>query len=102
MGLFRWKVLPERVDSLIRDSSEDIVLGDDGRVLVAEEARGRGMTVPQYLTWVGSMPKSELHVYRDQIMAGNAGERMTALYSAWLRIRTSVQLVQMFIDGRWG
>lgn len=32
-------ILPERVDSLIRDTSEDIVLGDDGRVLVAEDAR---------------------------------------------------------------
>lgn len=37
VGQFRWKVLPERVDSLIRDTSEDITLGDDGRVLVAEE-----------------------------------------------------------------
>lgn len=102
MGRFRWKVLPERVDSLIRDSTEDIVLGNDGRVLVAEEARSRGMTLVQYLSWVGGMPTSELHEYRDRIMAGTAGERMTTLYGAWLRIRTSVQLQQMFIGGRWG
>lgn len=60
------------------------------------------MTVPQYLTWVGNMPTSELHAYRDQIMAGNAGERLTKLYSAWLRIRNRVQLVEMLIGGRWG
>ena len=100
VGRFRWRVLPERVDSLARDGS--YVLSDDNRSLLAEEARDRGMTLPQYYGWVGRMPTSELHVYRDRIMAGSAGERLNRLYWAWLKVRNDVQLVQMLIGGRWG
>jgi hypothetical protein len=100
VGHFRWRIIPERVDSLLRDSSD--VLSDEERALLAEEARDRGMTLLQYFNWVGRLPQPNLYAYRDQIMADTAGPRLTRTYYAWLRIQSEVRLVQMLLHGKWG
>ncbi|GAA4637389.1 hypothetical protein GCM10023196_091000 [Actinoallomurus vinaceus] len=87
--LIRWRVHPERVD----------YLEDHQRAILTEDARGRGMTLLEYVGWVGRMPDSELHVYRDQIMAGNGGPRLAAVYDAWLDARSIVREFQMLFPG---
>ncbi|WP_405720214.1 hypothetical protein [Streptomyces sp. NBC_00046] len=52
------------------------------RTVLAEEARGRGMTLFEYVGRVGGMPKSEAHVYRDRVRSGSGGPLLTAAYDA--------------------
>ncbi|WP_059008336.1 hypothetical protein [Streptomyces specialis] len=90
--LTRWRVHPERVDWL----------EDHQRAILGEDARARGMTLPEYVGWVGRMPTSELHVYRDQVMAGSGGPRLAAAYDAWLNARSVVREIQILFRGRPG
>jgi hypothetical protein len=90
--LIRTKVYPERVDRL-SDHHQ--------RAILTEEARDRGMTLLEYVGWVGRMPKSELHVYRDRVMSGSGGPRLAAVYDAWLSARMAVREIQTLQRG-WG
>ncbi|MEU0396894.1 hypothetical protein ABZ208_29705 [Streptomyces sp. NPDC006208] len=63
--LIRTKVYPERIDQI----------SDHHRA--SSSRRDRGMTLLEYVGWVGRMPKSELHVYRDRVMSGSGGPRCT-------------------------
>lgn len=87
--LIRMKVYPERIDRL----------SDDHGAILTEEARDRGMTLLEYVGWVGRMPKAELHVYRDRVRSGSGGPRLAAVYDAWLSARMAVQEVQTLQRG---
>ena len=87
----RMKVYPERIDRL----------SGHHRTILAEEARDRGMTLLEYVGWVGRMPKSELHVYRDRVRSGSGGSRLAAVYDAWLSARMAVTEIQSLQKG-WG
>lgn len=87
--LIRVKVYLERIDRL----------SDHHRAILTEEARDRRMTLLEYVGWVGRMPKSELHVYRDQVRSGSGGPRLPDVYDAWLSARMAVQEVQSLQRG---
>ncbi|MGG7568790.1 hypothetical protein [Streptomyces sirii] len=87
----RTKVHPERIDQVC----------DHHRAVLAEEARNRGMTLPEYVGWVGAMPKSQLHVYRDRVRSGSGGPRLAEVYDAWLSARMAVREMQTLQRG-WG
>ncbi|MFI0410320.1 hypothetical protein [Actinomadura sp. 3N508] len=85
----RWKVHPERIDRL----------SDHHRAILEEEASGRGMTLIEYAGWVGRMPRSELHVYRDRVRSGVGGPRLAEVYDAWLSARVAVTERQTLQQG---
>ncbi|MEE1810139.1 hypothetical protein [Streptomyces sp. BE133] len=87
--LTRFRVDQERVDWL----------EDHQRAILTEDARGRGMTLLEYVGWVCRMPDAELHVYRDRVMAGSGGPRLAAVYDAWLHARITVRETQMLFPG---
>ncbi|MET9657776.1 hypothetical protein [Streptomyces sp. NPDC006510] len=89
--LIRTRVHPEHIGEI----------SDHHRTILTEEARGRGMTLLEYVGWVGRMPKSELHVYRDQVRSGSGGPRLAAVYDAWLSARMAVTETQSLQRG-WG
>ncbi|MFI5797930.1 hypothetical protein [Streptomyces sp. NPDC051677] len=95
----RFRVHAERVH-LLDDSQRDVL---------AEDARNRGMTLLEYVGWVGRMPASEMHGYRDQVMAGSGGPHLAAVYGAWLDVQSIVRENQILLPGlrpgepdRWG
>ncbi|MFI6768599.1 hypothetical protein [Streptomyces sp. NPDC050355] len=74
---------------------------DHHRAVLAEEARNRRMTLLEYVGWVGRMPQSELHVYRDRVRSGSGGPRPAEVYDAWLSARMAVREMQTLQRG-WG
>lgn len=87
--LIRVKVYLERIDRI----------SDHHRAILTEEASARRMTLLEYVGWVARMPKSELHVYRDQVRSGSGGPRLPEVYDAWLSARMTVQEVQSLQPG---
>ncbi|MER5968126.1 hypothetical protein [Streptomyces sp. NPDC002057] len=87
----RYRVVPERVYRLATEWTD----------ILAADADKRGMTLLEYVGWVGRMPHEELLVYRDRVRKGVGGPEFEALYDAWLYARTAVQVTQMWIADRW-
>lgn len=65
--------------------------------ILADEARLRGVTVVDYIRDIAGMKKQELHVHRDRIRRGEGGDRLNALYQAWLAARDAVHHDQQFL-----
>ncbi|NYS17316.1 hypothetical protein HFP43_00605 [Streptomyces sp. SJ1-7] len=72
---------------------------DPERAVLIEDARGRGMTLSEYVGWVCRLSDSELHVYRDRVMNGSGGPSLASVYNAWLEARMTVRVTQMLFPG---
>ncbi len=100
VGQFRWRIVPQRFDSLFDDDYNAI--SDDNRALLAQEAGARGMTLLEYVDEVARMSQSEMYRYRDLIRAGAADEHLKKLHWVWIKVQQHVREVQMLLHGEWG
>ncbi len=59
------------------------------------------MALVEYGNWIGTMPNSELVMYRDRVKANREDEHLRDLYSAWLSARTCVRETQYLVGDVW-
>ncbi|MFD5247714.1 hypothetical protein ACFWIW_24470 [Amycolatopsis sp. NPDC058340] len=96
-SLSRWRVDPSKVAWF--ESCQGDFFSDQQLAALAEDARVRKMTRLEYLSWVCRLPTSELHKYRDRVIAGDGGPNLPVLYDAWLTAQSVVRDVQILFRG---